>query len=125
MAGVAVATKTVPKLIAASPITRASFPELVHRAVEAVPEEKLYTLGKAWIHDVWAEFIKLPGAPQLTLQQFKDALANDPDIRAFMARADMVGAMNPKDVAASMVRLMSGGYEMATWNFLRKRKLTP
>ena len=92
-----------------------------------MPEEKLYTRGdgfaaKAWIHDVWAEFVEIPGTPRLTLEQFKAVLADDTELRAFMTRADMVGAMNPADVAASMVRAMSGGYEMATWNFLIRRK---
>ncbi len=117
-----------PAVIASIAAKAESFPELVHRAIAAVPEEKLYTreeygfAAKAWIHDVWAEFVKIPGTPKLTLEQFKAVLADDTELRAFMTRADMVGAMNPADVAASMVRAMSGGYEMATWNFLIRRK---
>ena len=119
----------VPTIAKPAPVAPPrSFVELVQAATEAVPEERLYTkaehglAGKAWVHHVWEEYQKIPGTPPLTLEQFKEALAIDPETRAIMSRADLVQAMNPADVAASLVRYVLGNFEAATWNFIRRKR---
>ena len=63
-----------------------------------------------------------PGYSKAHLGSIQVHAGRGAEARAFMTRADMVGAINPADVAASLVRAISGGYEMATWNFLIRRK---
>jgi hypothetical protein len=103
----------------ATEVPPADFVAAVLRAVAAVPAPKLYGDNKAWIHHVWEEYRKLPGALPLSLEQFKALIVEDYPLRSKMARADLVQAMNPADVEASNTHYRAGSRIIATFNFFK------
>jgi hypothetical protein len=97
----------------------ADFVTLVLQAIANVPASKRYSSSKVWIHDVWAEYLKLKGAVQMTLAAFKALAVEELMLRMRMARADLVQAMSPADVAASDTHYKMGTRTLATFNFFK------
>jgi hypothetical protein len=100
-------------------MSAADFIRDVLTAVGNVPMEKRYGENKVWIHDVWAEYLKLPGAIAMSLNAFKLLIVDEYALRSRMARADLVQAMNPADVEASDTHYRSGRQILATFNFFK------
>jgi hypothetical protein len=98
---------------------KADFVTLVLQAIANVPASKRYNSSKVWIHDVWTEYLKLKGAVQMSLEAFKAAAVEELALRMRMARADLVQAMNPADVAASDTHYKMGSRTLATFNFFK------
>jgi hypothetical protein len=101
------------------PMSAADFIRDVLAAAANVPMEKRYGDNKVWIHDVWAEYLKLPGAIPMSLNAFKLLIVDEYALRSRMARADLVQAMNPSDVEASDTHYRSGSRILATFNFFK------
>ena len=82
--------------------------------------------GIRFLFTSFEQFIACLGpkpAPKLTLEQFKHRLVNDPNLRGLLTRADMVSALKEEDVEASHTEYKIGGYTVATFNFVRRKKL--
>jgi hypothetical protein len=113
----------LPTIDAAKPpkgaTSAADFIGDVLRAAQNVPTARLYH-GKAWIHDVWAEYTKL-GAISASLAGFKLLIVAEYSLRMRMSRADLVQAMNPGDVDSSDTFYRIGGRTLATFNFFKVR----
>ena len=60
------------------------------------------------------------GRAELSLDKFKERLANDTVARFRMVRADLTQAFNQADQQAAETRLMSGDHLMASWHFVRR-----
>jgi hypothetical protein len=93
-------------------------------AVANVPTAQRYGDNKVWIHDVWAEYLKLPGAIKMTLNGFKLLIVDEYALRSRMARADLVQAMAPADVEASDTHYRSGSRILGTFNFFKLKAAT-
>ena len=113
--------EAIPPLAAAPQKPTRPFVDLVRDAIESVPAERLWGNDAAFIHHVWEEYQKIPGAERLTLADFKERVVHS-ELRGIMHRADMVGVMNPEDVRQSHTEVVMGGYVAATFNFLRRAK---
>jgi hypothetical protein len=100
-------------------MSAADFVRDVLVAVTNVPMEKRYGDNKVWIHDVWAEYLRLPGAIPMSLNAFKLLIVEEYALRSRMARADLVQAMNPADVEASDTHYKSRSRILATFNFFK------
>jgi hypothetical protein len=96
-------------------------PETFHRDVMAAADRapQWRESGSVFIHKVYEELIRDPRYANLTLDQFKQLLVEDPEMRMKMRRADMVQAMNPADVAVSQTEMTAGERVMATFNFIK------
>jgi hypothetical protein len=110
-----------PKPKKAVKLEAAPSSEQVLDAARRVPAERLFGDHKAWIHDVWEEYRKVPGAANLTLEAFKRYLVEDPETRMLLARADLIQAMDPADVARSNATYEPIPGMVAVFNFVRRK----
>lgn len=93
------------------------FVTLVLLAVRNVPPDRLYGGRRAWIHDVWIQYGRLPGAEPLSLSAFKLRIVHEPALRMRMVRADLVQAFSRADIEASDTHYSVGGLGLVTFNF--------
>jgi hypothetical protein len=112
-------TPTKPAEPRKGPLSAADFIRDVLAAVANVPTARRYGNNKVWIHDVWAEYLKLPGAIPMSLFAFKLLIVEEYALRSRMARADLVQAMDAADVEASDTHYRSGSRILATFNFFK------
>jgi hypothetical protein len=111
-----------PAIKPRGPIGAADLVRDVLEAAANVPTDRLYGGNKAWIHDVWAEYLKLSTAIPMSLSQFKLLIVDELAIRSRMARADLVQAMSPIDVDSSDTFYRSGSRVLATFNFIKVKR---
>ena len=103
--------------------TTAPFHEQAISSAARVPANKRFGDNKVFIHHAWEEHQKDPSHPRMTLQEFKNELMeNRGEIP--LSRADLVQAMNPRDVEQSDTQLWLRpktpyGSPSASWNFIR------
>jgi hypothetical protein len=105
---------------AAEKMARFDFVTAVLQALNKVPASELYGGNKAWIHDVWAQFLRLPGAPPISLETFKELIVEELALRMRMVRADLIQAMKRGDVEESNTFYRIGSRIVATFNFFRR-----
>jgi hypothetical protein len=101
------------------------FVAAVLEAVELVPTTQLAWGDRAWTDDVWRQYEKLAGVTRMSLDAWKERVANTAALRSRMVRLDMVQVFPVERVRASDIEYKIGGRVVATFNFFRVQGGTP
>lgn len=112
--------QSLPKQVPApEPPIPHDFVENVLQAVRNVPAAQLQWGRRAWIADVWREYLELPGAMQLSLEAFKARIVEVYALRARMVRLDLVQAVDFAKIAPSEAQYRIGGHVAAAYHFFK------
>ncbi len=97
-------THGAPRQAVETPPSDAEVARVVHDAIREIGTPGRYGTNKVFVSEIWAVASRDPRFRKMTAAEFKRALVRANRLRLIdLARADLVGAMNPEQVRASEI----------------------